>query len=113
MHLFPRPPSRLGSSPSSQYIFLNDTPVAPIWDTQTNLTTRNVWFPPGDSEDAWDGSTVTGPKTIAASQPYEKQPMWHKKGGGLTVMTDSIGLRIDDGDWSTLTLEAFPAQIAA
>ena len=41
------------------------------------------------------------------------QPMWHKKGGGLTVMTDSIGLRIEDGDWSTLTLEAFPAQIAA
>ena len=36
--------------------------------------------------------------------------MWHKKDGGLTVMTDSPGLRIEDGDWSELTLEAFPAQ---
>ena len=46
-----------GSSSSSQYIFLNDTLVAPIWETQTNLTTRSVWVPPGDWEDAWDGST--------------------------------------------------------
>jgi hypothetical protein len=38
--------------------------------------------------------------------------MWHKKAGGLTVITDSPGLRIEDGDWTTLTLEAFPAQAA-
>lgn len=101
-----------GSSSSSQYIFLEDTLVAPIWETAQNSTTRSVWVPPGDWEDAWDGSTVTGPKTIDATQPYEKQPMWHKKAGGLTVITDSPGLRIEDGDWTTLTLEAFPAQAA-
>ena len=97
-----------GSSSSSQYIFLNDTLVAPIWDSKNNATTRAVWVPPGDWEDAWDGSTVSGPKTIQATQPYEKQPMWHKKAGGLTVMTDKPGLRINEGNWSTLTLEAFP-----
>lgn len=63
-------------------------------------------------EDAWDGSIVSGPKTIEATQPYERQPMWHKKDGGLTVLTDSPGLRIEDGDWSTLTLEAYPAKTA-
>ena len=69
-------------------------------------------MPPGDWEDAWDGSTVTGPKAITSTQPYEKQPMWHSKAGGLTVMTNSPGLRIGDGDWSTLTLESFHAQTA-
>ena len=33
---------------------------------------------------------------------------WHSKNGGLVVITDEPGLRIDEGDWSTLTLEAFP-----
>ena len=101
-----------GASNSTQYIFLDDTLVAPIWDSTANTTTRSVWVPPGDWEDAWDGSTVSGPKMVEASQPYEKQPMWHKKSGGLTVITDEPGLRIDDQDWSSLTLEAFPAQVA-
>ena len=98
------------SSSSTQYIFLNDTLVAPIWTTTTNVTTRVVWIPPGDWQDAWSGSIVSGPRTIEATQPYEKQPMYHRRDGGLTVITDSPGLRIEDGDWSSLTLEAFPAQ---
>ena len=98
------------SSSSTQYIFLNDTLVAPIWTTSTNVSTRSVWVPPGHWEDAWSGSIVTGPRTIEATQPYEKQPMWHRR-GGLTVITDSPGLRIEGGDWSSLTLEAFPAQV--
>eukprot|EP01047_Picozoa_sp_COSAG01_P024186 COSAG01_NODE_1487_length_10136_cov_8.813390_5_plen_456_part_00 len=97
----------------ARYIFLNDTLVAPIWDTSSNVTSRAVWIPPGQWEDAWDGSTVSGPKTVTASQPYERQPMWHRKGGGLTVITDSPGLRIGAGDWSTLVLESFPAAAAA
>ena len=99
-----------GARNSTQYIFLKDTLVAPIWEMATNTTTRSVWIPPGEWEDSWDGSSVTGPKMIEASQPYEQQPMWHKKDGGLTVMTDKPGMRIEEGDWSSLTLEAFPAQ---
>ena len=83
--------------------------MAPIWDTSTNVTNRVVWIPPGEWEDVWSGATVSDPKSITASQPFEKQPMWHKKDGGLTVITDSPGLRIADGDWSSLTIEAFPA----
>ena len=91
-----------------RYIFLNDTLVAPIFDSKNNETSRSVWVPPGDWEDAWDGSIVTGPKTVTTTQPYERIPMWHNKNGGLIVTTDKPGLRIDDADWSTLTLEAFP-----
>lgn len=101
-----------GAGNSTQYIFLEDTLVAPIWTMQTNTSTRSVWVPPGDWEDAWDGTVVTGPKTIQATQPYERQPMWHRKDGGLTILTDSPGLRIQDGNWSSLSLEAFPAQTA-
>ena len=100
------------SSSKTQYIFLNDTLVAPIWDTTANVTTRAVWIPPGSWQDAWSGSIVTGPRTIETSQPFEKQPMYHKMNGGLTIITDTPGLRVEDGDWSSLTLEAFPAQTA-
>eukprot|EP01052_Picozoa_sp_SAG31_P025602 SAG31_NODE_2253_length_6075_cov_2.406459_2_plen_859_part_00 len=112
-----------GAANSTQYIFLNDTLVAPIWSglisshpapgvQPVNISSRQVWIPPGDWQDAWDGSIVTGPKLVTATQPYEKIPMWHRKAGGLTVLTDAPGLRIADGNWSTLTLESFPAATA-
>ena len=99
-----------GAYDNTQYVFLNDTLVAPIFTSTENVTSRSVWVPPGDWEDAWDGSVVTGPTTITATQPYERQPMWLNKNGGLIVTTDKPALRIDEADWSTLTLEAFPAR---
>eukprot|EP00463_Aulacantha_scolymantha_P002959 TRINITY_DN370_c0_g1_i1.p1 TRINITY_DN370_c0_g1~~TRINITY_DN370_c0_g1_i1.p1 ORF type:complete len:484 (-),score=92.11 TRINITY_DN370_c0_g1_i1:134-1471(-) len=99
------------SSSNLQYLHLNDTLVAPIYDTKNNLTQRDVWIPPGSWQDAWSGSSVTGPKTIKVSQPYERIPMWHRK-GGLVVTTSEPGLRVDDQDWSILTLEAYPASIS-
>jgi len=50
---------------------------------------------------------VTGPKILTVSQPYERQPMWHRR-GGLYVITDFPGTRVESQDWSILTLEAFP-----
>ena len=100
-----------GAANATQYIFLQDTLVAPIWTDAVN--TRSVWVPPGEWEDAWDGSTVSGPKIISVTQPPSRQPMWHRKDGALTVMTDTPGLRVEDGDWSTLTLEAWAAQTEA
>ena len=96
------------ASDNTQYIFINDTLVAPIWDSSTNGTTRDVWVPPGTWHDAWDGSVVTGPKSLTTrAMPYEQQPMWHRD-GSLIVMTDKPGLRIETQDWSELTLDAFP-----
>jgi hypothetical protein len=97
---------------AGRYLFLNDTLVAPIFTSIKNETSRTLWVPPGDWQDAWDGSVVTGPKNITTTQPYERLPMWHNKNGGLIVTTTTTNatpaMRIDDADWSTLTLEAFP-----
>jgi alpha-glucosidase (family GH31 glycosyl hydrolase) len=62
--------------------------------------------------DAWTGEVATGPKTINVTKPYEQQPMWHKKDGGLMVVTNTPGLRIEGQDWSELTLESFPSTAA-
>ena len=87
---------------------LNDTLVAPIFDSSQNETSRSVWVPPGQWQDAWDGSLVTGPQTMTVTQPYERQPMWHRR-GGLLVTVDDPGTRVEQQDWSHLTVQAFPA----
>ena len=73
-----------------QYIWLNDTLVAPIWESTTNESTRTVWIPPGEWHDGWDGSTVTGPKTMNVTQPFDRIPMWHRS-GGLVVAAPEPG----------------------
>ena len=62
------------------------------------------------------------------SAPYEEQPMWHRRGrmvlltdnpstlnltmtrigGGMVLLTDKPGLRVEEQDWSSLTIDAFP-----
>jgi hypothetical protein len=100
-------PQHPEAADNTQYLHLNDTLVAPIFTSTTNVTSRTVWVPPGDWVDGWSGETVTGPKTLNVSQPFERIPMWHRK-GGMVVTTDAPGVRIDDQDWSTLTLETWP-----
>lgn len=100
-------PDQTAASDNTQYIHLNSTLVAPIWDSTNNITSRSVWIPPGSWQDAWDGSIVTGPKTISVSQPYEQIPMWHRRGTFL-VTVDSPARRVEEQDWSVLTLEVFP-----
>ena len=72
------------------------------------FSSRSVWIPPGQWHDAWNGSVVTGPKSIRVTQPYHQQPMWHRA-GGMVVLCDKPGLRVSEQDWSNLTLEIFPA----
>merc|ERR1712039_1118625 len=85
-----------------------DILVAPIVETSQNETSRKVWVPPGDWEDAWDGSVVTGPQTIEVRRPYEQIPMWHRRGSFL-ILSPEPTFPIDDQDWSKLVLEVFPA----
>mmetsp|Transcript_4775 Transcript_4775/g.10527 ORF Transcript_4775/g.10527 Transcript_4775/m.10527 type:complete len:818 (+) Transcript_4775:39-2492(+) len=100
-------PEHAESSSNQQYIFLDDLLVAPIWEVEQNLTTRSVWIPPGHWEDAWNGSIVAGPQALSVTQPFERQPMWHRR-GGLTVLASEGGTRTAEQDWSSLTVEAFP-----
>lgn len=41
------------------------------------------------------------------TQPYERIPLWHRQ-GGMMVLASAPTLRVDEQDWSELTLEAFP-----
>lgn len=107
---------------STQFVFLNDTLVAPIDDQlhgaklAGNVTTRSVWLPPGQWENAWTGASVTASgcgTSVNVTVPYEQIPLWHRV-GGLTVLAGSEpGLRTMEQDWGTLTLEAFPHVINA
>jgi len=102
-------PDYTESKTNTQYIFLEDLLIAPIWETGFNETSRSVWIPPGDWEDAWNGSIVKGPCNVTTEQPYERQPMWHRRNGSLLVLAGGEANRVDDQDWSTLVLEAFPS----
>ena len=102
-------PDHQEATSNEQYLHLNETLIAPIWDSSKSMTSRSVWIPPGQWQDAWDGTQVTGPQTMTVTQPYERIPMWHRV-GGMMVTTgpgDKSTLRVDDQDWSELTLEAF------
>ena len=98
---------------NDQYIFLQDTLVAPVFNTSQNLTSRSVWIPPGAWEDAWSGETIIGPTTRSVEQPYERIPMWHRKGGLMILSGDTNALRVEDQDWSSLTIEAWLPMPAA
>merc|ERR1719210_692218 len=98
------------SSNNHQYIFIDDILVAPVWESKQNVTGRSVWIPPGDWQDVWDGSIVTGPKKIMAYQPFHRQPMWFRRNNGLIVICDNYAHRIEWQDWKELTLEAFPSK---
>ena len=102
-------PAHPEAASNLQYLFLNETLVAPIYDSKLNLTTRPVWIPPGRWMDAWNGSLVTGPASLSVALPYERVPMWHKADGGLVLAVDEPATRVADQDWSTITLHAFPA----
>lgn len=91
-----------------QYLFVNDTLVAPIMSAQSVPDSRRVWIPPGEWQDAWNGSVVAGPAWHVAHQPVQRIPMWHRR-GGLVVTVPAPKMRVELQDWSTLVLEAFPA----
>lgn len=95
-----------GSSTNMQYVLLNDTLIAPVYNSTYNMTTIDVWIPPGQWQDAWSGAVVTGPKNMTVTQPYERLPMWHRAGGMVVAAVDG-GLRVDLQDWSTLVVECF------
>lgn len=95
------------SSSNMSYLFLNDTLVAPIVNMVANVSTRTVWIPPGEWEDGWNGTVVTGPRLATVSQPYFRIPMWHRR-GSFTVTTSDPNTRVARQDWAELTVEIYP-----
>eukprot|EP00811_Abedinium_folium_P030410 NODE_4871_length_1836_cov_3.769456.p1 GENE.NODE_4871_length_1836_cov_3.769456~~NODE_4871_length_1836_cov_3.769456.p1 ORF type:complete len:331 (+),score=115.76 NODE_4871_length_1836_cov_3.769456:751-1743(+) len=102
-------PEHAESRSNHQYVFVDALLIAPIWNSSQNITSRSVWVPPGEWQHAWDGSVVTGPKHVIDTQPYERQPMWFRRNNSLLVLVDEPATRVEEQDWSSLTLEAFPS----
>ena len=79
-------------------------PAKPV----TYNRTRDVWVPPGEWTDAFDGSTVTGPKTITRKGvALDEMPLYHKR--GALVVTSDRATSIQGIDWrSGLVLQCWP-----
>eukprot|EP00928_Gymnodinium_smaydae_P034068 TRINITY_DN24225_c0_g1_i1.p1 TRINITY_DN24225_c0_g1~~TRINITY_DN24225_c0_g1_i1.p1 ORF type:complete len:880 (-),score=38.86 TRINITY_DN24225_c0_g1_i1:6-2645(-) len=110
------------SASSRQYVFLEDVLVAPLnltcWERaapdcgkteagQANATSRDVWIPPGLWQDVWEGSLVQGPKLMNITARFDRMPMWHRRNGSMLIICDQSAMRIDEQNWSSLTLEIF------
>lgn len=106
-------PEHEESSANRQYLFLKDLLVAPIVEERHNVSSRSIWLPPGDWKDAWSGAVLSGPKTMNVTHPAERLPLFHSQENGLMVLVDEPGARVEEQDWSSLTLEAFPSTKAA
>lgn len=65
-------PEHPEAADNSQYLFLDDIHVAPIFDSK--LTSRQVWVPPGDWQDAWDPSQVISGPGSPRSSPVSAFP---------------------------------------
>jgi len=65
--------------------------------------TLDVDGPAAEDEEA--EACVTAEQEISVTQPWERLPMWIRLDGGLLVTTSKPGLRVADGDWSTLTAD--------
>lgn len=102
-------PEYAESRSNTSYLLLNDTLVAPIFDMQSNVSSREVWIPPGDWEDGWNGTITSGPKAVTTTQPFDRIPMWHRR-GSLTVTVSEPATRVAEQNWDELTMEVYPGR---
>jgi hypothetical protein len=109
-----------GAGSNTQYMHLNSTLVAPLGDEQGVRDDdgwdgeREVWIPPGEWQSIWDGTNITGPKTVKLSAPKGSHILaWHQRGSVIVTVEEPETLRMDQQDWSTLTAHAFPSSKAS
>jgi hypothetical protein len=109
-----------GAGSNTQYMHLNSTLVAPLGDEQGTRDDdgwdgdREVWIPPGEWQSIWDGTNVTGPKTVKLSAPKGAHILaWHRRGSVIATVEEPDTLRMDQQDWSSLTAHAFPSSRAS
>lgn len=72
---------------------------------KARFPTRSVWIPPGEWEDAWTGSVVSGPRRAVVQSPLWHMPIFVRRGG--IVATAPEMQYSSERPWSTLTLDAY------
>src|SRR6266496_3909224 len=63
-----------------EYLYGPDVLVAPV-TTPGQVTTQEVWFPPGRWVDYFTGATFDGPTTATIKVPLDRIPVFVKAGG--------------------------------
>jgi alpha-glucosidase (family GH31 glycosyl hydrolase) len=64
----------------TEYLYGPDMLVASV-ATPGNVTTKSVWFPPGQWTDWFTGATFTGPSEHTLTVPLDRMPVFVKAGG--------------------------------
>ncbi len=92
---------------NDEYLIGSSMLIAPV--VTGGATTRSVYLPAGIWIDYWDGTTQTGPTTIASySAPLDKVPIFIKAG---TILPQYPLMNFDgEKPADTLTLDVFPNQ---
>jgi len=91
---------------SDQYIWLDSILVAPVFPFPAGNSSRVVWVPPGNWENAWTGAIVTGPQLISTTSPLEQIPLFYRRGSLL--VSSQPAQTVSDQSWDRLFVEAFP-----
>ena len=73
---------------SYQYMFGPDVLVAPV--LSTNVTSQNVYLPPGEWKFLWDNSTYHGPSTNIYPAPLGKPPVFYRTSSAYAATFDLI-----------------------
>jgi hypothetical protein len=88
-----------------EYLYGPDMLVAPV-TTPGNVTTENVWLPPGTWTDWFTGATFQGPSVQSLTVPLNRMPVFVKAGGIVPeqAQMDHVDARPD----APLTLRVYP-----
>eukprot|EP00040_Diaphanoeca_grandis_P012991 m.65720 g.65720 ORF g.65720 m.65720 type:complete len:903 (-) comp23596_c0_seq1:497-3205(-) len=88
--------------------FNGSDPVAKNATNGKGNSSRTVWVPPGEWQNAWDsGDVVSGPTNVQVVDcPLDQIPIWHKKGSML--VTTAPAQSTSEQNWTSLSVEVFP-----
>ncbi|HWG72472.1 MAG TPA: TIM-barrel domain-containing protein [Acidimicrobiales bacterium] len=89
----------------TEYLYGSNMLVAPV-TTPGNVTTQQVWFPPGTWTDWFTGATFNGPSEQTLTVPLDRMPVFVKAGGIIPEQAPTSHVGASPG--APLTLRVYP-----
>ncbi len=78
-----------------------------LWrSAKIDTATRDVWIPPGDWINGWNGQMATGPATITNEVPLDQMPIYIKSGTVLPLAPEMQ--YTGQLPWDPITLDLYP-----
>jgi alpha-D-xyloside xylohydrolase len=95
----------------TEYLLGPDLLVAPV--VKSGVTSRDVHVPPGTWVSWWDGSKVTGPRTLTVAAPIGQPPLYVLAGSLLPMLPGGIDTLVSASAPGTVSLSAMAGLDAA